>query len=68
MHKFDIFDLNLTSITILKNGYGQILFIMTNYASLVCIQTEIAGLKVCHFHLDLFLNLNGVFRVGHFSF
>ena len=36
---------------------------MTNFASLVCIQTEIGGIKVCHFHLDFFKELNSVLLV-----
>ena len=58
MLKIDIFDCNLTSWTLLENGCRQNLPIMTNFESLVCIQTEIEVITVCHFHSELFLNLN----------
>jgi len=54
MLKFDNFDLNLTPGTLLENGCRQSLSIMTNFAPLVCTQTEIAGIKVRHFNLELF--------------
>ena len=60
MGKFDNFNLNLNPDTLLKNGCQQNLFIMTNFASLVYIKKEIAGFKVCHFNLELSLNLNSV--------
>ena len=34
---------------------------MANFASLVCIQIEIEGIEVCHFHRELFLDLNNVY-------
>ena len=60
MHKFDNFDLNLIPGTLLENGCRQSLFIMPNFASLVYTQTEIVEIKVCHFNLELSLNLNSV--------
>ena len=60
MLKIDIFDCNLTSGTLLENGCRQNLSMMTNFESLVCIQTEIEVITVCHFHSELFLNLNSV--------
>ena len=63
MLKIDIFDCNLTSWTLLKNGCRQNLSIMTNFESLICIQTEIEVITVCHFHSELFLNLNSVTKV-----
>ena len=33
---------------------------MTNFESLVCMQTEIEVITVCHFHSKLFLNFNSV--------
>ena len=50
MLKFDIFDLNLTSDTLLKNECRQILSIMTNFESLMCIQTDIEAITLYHFH------------------
>ena len=67
MLKIDIFDCNLTSGTLLENGCRQNLSIMINFESLVCIHTEIEVIMVCHFHSELFLNLNSVIMIQNFS-
>ena len=58
--KIDLFNCNLTSGTLLENGCRQNLSIMTNFESLIGIQTEIEVITVCHFHSEFFLNLNSV--------
>ena len=60
MLKSYMFHLKLTSWTLLENESQQSLSIMTNFESLVCISIEIEVIKVCHFHLELILNLNSV--------
>ena len=50
----------MTYGTLLENGCWQILSTMANFASLVCIQMEIEGIEVCHFHWELFLDLNSL--------
>ena len=48
--EIDILNLNLTYGILLENGCRQILSTMNNFASLMCIQMEIEGFEVCHFH------------------
>ena len=68
MLEIDLFDGNLTSGTLLENGCRQNLSIMTNFESLVCIQMEAEIITVCHFHSELFLNLNNVYtHVWYFT-
>ena len=40
---------------------------MTNFATLVCIQMEIEGIEMCHFHCELFLGLNSVRAAAAFA-
>ena len=67
MLKFDILLLNLTSGTLLENGCLQNLSIMTNFESLVCRQTEIEVITVCHFHSELFFEFEQCVEQAHIA-
>lgn len=55
MFRFDNCDSNLTPGTLFESGCRLILSKMTNFVSVVCKKSKIAGYKVCHFNLDFFV-------------